>query len=450
MKEHLSRRDFLKTMGLLSSGAFLAACGAEATEEADVAEKPAEDETVALSLWHGDWGVWNPYFDGIAERAFYAGVRPRVDLDAPPMPWNEYWDKVAISGEAGVGPEILYLNYNSYKRLYEAEAMRVVPETVYSTGDIDNDYWEPAMTPLKEFDGQYYYVPMELGPQGTAYNMSLLEREGFTEPPTNWEEFLEIAKACVKKENDQVVQSGLGMDGPYMFYHDLMASIGGDYPGWQDETPDKLKTDIAYEAMELLADYERKHDILHPAFSIGIGGWWAGAYLYGKQAFVWWISMANDTLEEQTLDKGGAVPTKVIMPKLGAKGFQAGTRANWGFSVTTACPEEKLDAAWNLWKHCCGKDEQVEYVKLTTMAPSRLDVQAMGRDAYPDGPRGDEAILEMEAIVDSGYIYGQPLNEDLWREAFQDTYDDVIGGKTAKQAFEDNWSKFQEGWTGEA
>ncbi|MGD2155574.1 MAG: ABC transporter substrate-binding protein, partial [Anaerolineales bacterium] len=385
MKEHFSRRDFLRTMGVVSSGTLLAACATQATEEPEepMEEEPAvpsEDETVQLTMWHGDWSVWNPHFDGIAQRAFYAGVRPRVDLDAPPMPWNEYWDKVTISGEAGVGPEILYLNYNSYKRLYNAGAMRVIPESVYAIADIEKDFSVDILEPLKVFDGKYYYVPWELHPQGTVYNKSLLEREGFTEPPSGFDEFLEVAQACVKKENDQVVQSGLGMDGPYMFlFTVLLPSIGGEACSPYDETPDKMRTDEAAEAFELLADYEREHDILHPAFSIGVGGWWAGAYLYGKQAFCWWISGANITLEEQTLDKGSAITTDNIIPKLGPEGFRVGTRPNWGPSVTTACPEEKLDTAWKLWKYTLSHEELAAYSNLTLMPSPRISVQEAGR-----------------------------------------------------------------------
>jgi ABC-type glycerol-3-phosphate transport system substrate-binding protein len=343
------------------------------------------------------------------------------------------------------------LNYNSYKRLYNAGAMRVIPESVYAIADIEKDFSVDILEPLKVFDGKYYYVPWELHPQGTVYNKSLLEREGFTEPPSGFDEFLEVAQACVKKENDQVVQSGLGMDGPYMFlFTVLLPSIGGEACSPYDETPDKMRTDEAAEAFELLADYEREHDILHPAFSIGVGGWWAGAYLYGKQAFCWWISGANITLEEQTLDKGSAITTDNIIPKLGPEGFRVGTRPNWGPSVTTACPEEKLDTAWKLWKYTLSHEELAAYSNLTLMPSPRISVQEAGREIYPEGPRGDEAVLEIEAIKQHSFLFGQPENESLWREAFQDTYDGVIGGMTGKEAIEANWSKFQEGWTGEA
>jgi ABC-type glycerol-3-phosphate transport system substrate-binding protein len=474
MSKTISRREFIRSAAVVAGGAFLAACAPAATPEViketvqvekqvqvtsvvkEVATQIVEKQvtaaplpTVKLSLWHGDWSVWNPYFDGIAQRALYAGVAPKYEIDAPPMPWNEFNDKVAVAGEAGVGPDILYLNYNTYKRLIDAKAIRAVPETVYAYADIEKDFTKVATEPLTYFDGKYYYLPHELGPQGTCYNKTMLEKEGFKDPPKNWDEFLTMAKACVKKENGQVVQSGLGMDGPYMFYHDLMASIGGDYPGYKDATPDKLNSELGWEAMELLADYERKHDILHPAFSIGIGGWWAGAYLYGKQAFCWWVSSANVTLQQQNPNmKGGAITTDIIMPKLGAKGFQTGTRPNWGNGVTTACPDDKVDAAWNLWKYMVSTDELHFYTNLTLMASPRNDVIAMGRAAFPAGESGDEAILETEAIQKSGFIYGQPVNETMWRQGFQDVYDDVIGGKTAKQAFSDRWAEFTEGWTG--
>jgi multiple sugar transport system substrate-binding protein len=168
----------------------------------------------------------------LAANAYYAGVRPKVELEAPPMPWNEFNDKVTISGEAGVGPDILYLNYNTYKRLVNSKALREIPEFVYSYSDLEKDFLPKAMEVLKVIDGKYYYVPWELHPPGCIqYNKSLLEREGFAEPPKSWDEFLEMGKAVVKRENDQVVQTAFGMDGPYMFlFTVLYPSLGGVGP----------------------------------------------------------------------------------------------------------------------------------------------------------------------------------------------------------------------------
>lgn len=480
MSTSTSRRGFLKSAALTAGGALLAACAPQVIKETvevtvevekavtvketvmvagtpQVVEKlvtPVPGETVNVSFWHGDWSVWNPHFDHLAANAYYAGVRPKIELEAPPMPWNEYWDKITISGEAGVGPDILYLNYNSYKRVFDAKSVLPIPESVYPYSELEKDFLPQAMEVLKIYDGQYYYVPWELHPPGCIqYNKSLLEREGFTEPPKNWEEFLEIGQTCVKREGGQVVQTAFGGDGPYMLHFTILyPSLGGVGPGPMDweAPPEGVKSEEFAEAFEMMADYtERKYDLLHPEFLIAVGGWWGGAYLFGKVAFEWWYSGANITLEEQTLDKGGGFDTQIALPKLGPGGFKGGTRPNWGPAVTTACPEEKLDVVWDFVKHTLSKEELLNYIQLTYLPSPNTEILSMGREAFPAGPRGDEAAIELNNIACCSFIFGNPQNETIWREAFQDTWDDIIGGMTAKDAIEDNWGKYVEGWTGQ-
>ena len=140
MPNEITRREFLTTVGSVAAaaagGALLTACGApepevvEKTVEVEVektveVEKVVEVEkavtatpapSVALSLWKGASSFWDAFFDGIAARMAYAGVTPKIDLELPILPWGEFWDKVQLAGEAGVGPDLLYFNYNNDTR----------------------------------------------------------------------------------------------------------------------------------------------------------------------------------------------------------------------------------------------------------------------------------------------------------------------------------------------
>jgi len=477
MASEISRREFLSTVGSVAAaaagGALLSDCGApeaeviektvevqvevEKTVEVEV-EKVVEVEkavtatpapTVELSLWKGASSFWDVFFDGIAARMAYAGVTPKVNIELPILPWGEFWDKVQLAGEAGVGPDLLYFNYNTMERLIDAEAIRPVPESVYPYEQIPQDFLAHIVEPLTLYDGKYYYVPWEIHLVSLNRNLTILEEAGYTEPPTSWDEFLEQAQACVKRENGELVQSGFSTDNAMMMFKDILETIGGRYirPG---DTEVPFDNELGWEAMEILADWNRKYDIHHPEFNIALGGWWAAGYLWGKVGFNWWFPGANDMMEAQSVGMaGGGVPdVSVFMPKIGPNGYQEGTRPNWGLGVTGACAEEKLDAAWTVFKFCLSKEESMEYCRLSKFVSARQDVLAMGKDAYDPGPRQEEMQYTVDALLCCSFVWGQPKLEPEWIETLTDIYWDVVEGESAKDAFAANMDRLQNALTG--
>ena len=63
---------------------------------------------VQLSLWRGTNGIWDDHFEAIAGYMADAGITPSVEIAQPHIPWSEWQDKVRISAEAGVGPDLIF------------------------------------------------------------------------------------------------------------------------------------------------------------------------------------------------------------------------------------------------------------------------------------------------------------------------------------------------------
>lgn len=210
-RSYRSRRSFLKTAGVAAT-AGLAGCsggdgtntiteasggsgdtenteGATETEMEGGVEADADTVVTMWSLLVGGDGVpfenivrdFNEQADGVA-------------VEVTRVPWEEYYDRLFTSMTGGDPPDLAIY--------HTAQIPQFVDSMVPLDDHMSFDPYLDNIAASTEFDGKHVSAPMDAHPVATYYNKELYAEVGYEEPPTNWDEFVEL--------NDALVDEGYG------------------------------------------------------------------------------------------------------------------------------------------------------------------------------------------------------------------------------------------------
>ncbi|WP_045680938.1 ABC transporter substrate-binding protein [Martelella endophytica] len=176
----------LKSILKCSAATFLAA-GVIATSAS------AEDIRVYFNAGHG-YDTYLKVFEEFEE------ANPGFHVAFERYQWPDLRTKLVADFAAGNPPDLV------------AEPGAWVPEfaqqgLLYNLNDYvardqaEFDYpgdWQDVSVEKNTVDGSYYGVQIHLTCATLLYNVDMLKAAGYDKPPTNWEEFREVAKATTK------------------------------------------------------------------------------------------------------------------------------------------------------------------------------------------------------------------------------------------------------------
>ena len=423
MANELNRRDFLvrtaAVAGATTGAALMQACMPVATPAEDAAG-PQMAEPVKLTLWQGSW-LWDEYFPTIAPNMDAAGIMPKVEIDNPPIGWDELYEKYWLAGEAGVFPDLIWAAPDMMVRSLNNDAWLPIPKEAISYDWINESFIKQSIDQLL-VDGSYYLICWEMATMALQVNRTILQEVGFDSEPASFEEFLEMAKASVSKDGDKVLRSGFGIHGVKDIYRDILQSMGGEHLTDLFATEIPFNNELGWEAWELLADFERAHDVLHFKFGKGLG-WTGQTYSQGFSAFGWTSAAINSELEANVQDvETGTISARHCMPVIGPDGYRLGIAPNWGMVVTSATAEEKRDAAWQVYKYGLSKENLLDYISYTNTPPTHVEIAAMGADAFA-GDRAPQYAVELADAVCCGKVFALPPDIPLWDSVHETIYE---------------------------
>ena len=173
-----------------------------------------------LVLW--DW------FDARAElykeaAAKYREVRPDVEVVVEPLPWDEFWTKLALASVTGVGPDITQFHNEQYP-MFEGQ-LAPFPEELFPPEEMNATYlmFDEAFN----LDGHFYYMPAGIMSGLVFYNVDLVTSAGYDGVPGTWAELLEMAKKLTRIDSSgAMVQAGFSAQDLGLFI-DLLYQNGG-------------------------------------------------------------------------------------------------------------------------------------------------------------------------------------------------------------------------------
>ena len=185
------------------------------------------------------------------------------------------------------------------------------------------DDWQEYAVTRNMIDGHYYGVQLHLTCATLLYNVDMLREAGFDAPPTNWEEFRQVAIATAKNG-----RFGFAPNTDPGYYWPFIYQNGGDY---YDPETNKVIFDSpeAAEAIQFVADlihkdkaaplpvagadYEGPQKLFTAARAAMIitGPWDAGPINKGNPNLNW-LAAPSLTQKEQGTQAGGV---SMMIPK---------------------------------------------------------------------------------------------------------------------------------------
>lgn len=195
--QKVSRREFLRMLGVTGGVALLAACGAPAATTAPTAAPAAAataapaaatgGQTVSL-LWSDTRNARAPLIEDF-EKA--SGIKVNQTI----VQYNDLLTKITTAVQGGGGFDVVEMDTVWTAQFASAGWVEDITSRV--TDDIKKDVPESALSAVT-YQGKVYGMPWFNSSKHLFYNTKLLKDAGFTAPPTTLEEFATQAKAITK------------------------------------------------------------------------------------------------------------------------------------------------------------------------------------------------------------------------------------------------------------
>lgn len=243
--KQFSRREFLRTAGMTTTVALLAACAPvqvqqQAAPAASQAEAPAAApaaEKTPLLVWD-QFGAQSAFVDELVK--IFSEANPDIEITREDQP--NMRDILKTSLDGGVGPHVMYYDTGPGFAGVLARAGLLLPlDEAY-----DQFGWTERIFPIARertvFDGQIYGIGHELEFIGVFYNQRIFEELGLSEPESH-DEFIELCEAlkgagliplAFADQNKWPAGHMLSVFAGYLAGKDkLAAAISGEVP-WND------------------------------------------------------------------------------------------------------------------------------------------------------------------------------------------------------------------------
>jgi len=172
--------------------------GAAATLAATPLSRPHAQKPVTVRWWyHFDDPKATP--DELV--AAFQKEHPDIRIEPENIPWGgggDYDNRLYTSIIAGNGPDAAMVKFNNLARLIEMDAIVPLDKWVDAwpgKSDISADLWRLHTAP----DGKRYYMPLQYVVLYLYVRLDLLAKQNL-KPPTNFDEFLNAAKALTGGE----------------------------------------------------------------------------------------------------------------------------------------------------------------------------------------------------------------------------------------------------------
>lgn len=363
----LSRRNFLKSVGMAGASLALVACTTPVTAPAGGGTGAASGEPSELTLW-GWWDVRMAFYEGVANAFMEANADVLITVES--LPGGEIQQKVYSSLAADTGPNMLKMGENFFK-LKEEDLLLAFPDDVFP-----ND-WFTETYPSVNWDAyDRHVVPTAACGTLLVYNKRLFEEAGLDPdaPPATWDAFIEAAIATTKTDSAGISQAGFVPAGEWPGLSQIYQLGGNIVTGEGDAKQANFTSEEVVRAFQHMADLANVHNVWDPTFPGHLESVGAGlAAMTEDQA--WVIGEFANTFSDTYPELGFApnpTPSGSPEPYLGYKSTVLSV------SALTGHPDEAGDTfrfLEYLYKDT-GKEAFWGLAELLSCAPVRADLAA--------------------------------------------------------------------------
>lgn len=342
---------------------------------------------------------------------------PDVVVRQETFPFDSYQQSVAAAISAGQGPDVVQLFYGYVAAWQRAGYVEPLPQE-YLPNEWIEEYFVPMVGSVKIGDS-YYGLPTAVRSLALFYNKDLFREVGLDpdQPPTTWDEFVEVAKALTIKRGPLYQRVGYGFGGQdhHLIRTVLMNQLGTS-PYSADNTQVLYGNEIGEQALRIWTDWQLVDEIGIIEFIPGTSGYREGFINQQNIAMMIDGSFAIGQVQNGAQFEWGVaeLPT-----------FDNGVKSNYGsFWMNGVTPRayespEKLEAA-------------ARFIKFVTSP----EAMRLWLDVVGELPAARELIADTELLSDP--IYGpfiagleyaeatQFVDELAQRDVMLDAYNRVL------------------------
>jgi multiple sugar transport system substrate-binding protein len=314
----------------------------------------------------------------------YTASHPNVTFELITVPFDQLYTKITTMRTAGESPDIYHL-YNLWLPEFVTSDMMSTPPASIVDAVVANT--SPGVVEGTTFNGQVWGYPTEVNTYLLLYNKRLLQEAGFSEPPKNWDELVNIAKAITKvDETGAVTQVGFAVitgwdSGVVHPFASLLFSNGGSYLS-DDYQSVAFGSEAGLQTLQLYQDLLDTHGMdMSMAGMTEFPNGTVGMIIMAN----WWRAtlMASEKINYDT--ELGVAPIPV-----GPSGTETSTLSyNWLWGVDKGSPH--AEAAWEFiqWLNAPRAEGQASpmgdlLVNQFGAIPSNVFDQVAYADAFSD------------------------------------------------------------------
>lgn len=138
---------------------------------------------------------------------------PNVKVKYTLVPWDQINDKLFTAGQAGLGPDVTWLQIQRMAELVEPGLIHPISKEWLADLDLDDWLNFDLDKGYAEFNGELYSMSLSLHGRFLWYNKKLFREAGLDpeKPPVTWEELVDYAKKLTKDKPGGGKQYGLGL-----------------------------------------------------------------------------------------------------------------------------------------------------------------------------------------------------------------------------------------------
>ena len=414
----LSRRDFLRVLGVSALGTSLAACG-----RGNATQSGSPSANIVYQDWRTEW------FPPMVEEMLplFHNQHPGVRVFFTPDPEN-YIQDMSADLEAGYAPDVFQGCCTHFPAWAQQGYLLDLEPLVQRDLDpqIIEDWDRAQVEALITEDGLRFGLPKYHGTLALYFNKDIFDQYSVDYPDESWDydDYLMAMKLLRKQDatSDEVVHWGSALDISWDRIQVHINAWGGHIVDPQDATKSRLAEQQAVSAMEWIrARIWDDHVMPSPLDLKGLNI--TNAFLAGKLAMVEDGSWSLKSILSNAGFRLGVAP----LPSGPARRATIATTDGFGIFADTGQPE----AAWELMKFLISKDYGLAMAGANLLQPSRSslvdDWIKIARDEFPSQTKD----LDLAAFAD-GAREGYSVNAEIFanmpavKRMIEDAWDQIF------------------------
>lgn len=196
----------------------------------------------------------------------FEAANPGIKVKHVNFPYDDFRQQVAAAVQAGEGPDVLNVYFGWVPAYVQQQFLVPLNQEYFPHDKIESDFF-PTVMAAKVKD-EYYALPTAVRTLALFCNMDILEEVGM-EPPTTWEEAVEVAKATVIKDGDKFERVGMTYDlagQGHNWWREALIRQAGGMPTTEDNRTLQWTTPEAIEAFNYVTAFLVEHGVTQNGF----------------------------------------------------------------------------------------------------------------------------------------------------------------------------------------